>query len=82
MNKFARFIITVILITVTIGALIVFIIEDFNSPPTKYMYKCTDYKGDTIYCTYAYSSKGGMFGYLEDGTLITITSYKRILMEE
>ena len=47
-------------------------------PSEGYIYKCTDVQGNLVYCTYAYTSKGGMFGTTEDGTHITITSYKRI----
>lgn len=47
----------------------------------KYIYECTDYKGNLIYCKNACWTKGGIFGTTEDGRTIVITSYKRILKE-
>lgn len=47
-----------------------------------FIYKCTDTKGNIIYCIDAYTSKGGMFGTMEDGTRVTITSYKLVEREE
>lgn len=47
-----------------------------------YIYKCTDTQGNVIYCTNARTTKGGMFGTMEDGTEVTITSYKRVKIEE
>ena len=66
----------ILIILVFIGLLIWGITESED-----YIYICTDVQGNTIYCTYAYISKGGMFGTLEDGTIITITSYKQIRKE-
>ena len=42
------------------------------------IYECTDFQGNLVYCTSAYTSKGGMFGTTEDGTRIALTSYKLI----
>ena len=61
-----------------IFAIVHFTIEENQ----KYIYECTDYKGDIIYCTDAYIYKGGMFGTREDGTKTTITTYRQILKEE
>ncbi len=77
MDRIVDIIIGLVLI-IGIGALIFFAVTD-NS---KYIYECTDYKGDIVYCTYAQWTKGGMRGTLEDGTVITITSYKQVLKEE
>ena len=49
---------------------------------SKYIYKCTDTQGNIVYCVNAYTSRGGMIGTTEDGTKLTITSYKRVLKEE
>lgn len=55
-----------------------FVIIDEN----KYIYKCTDYKGDIVYCTRIDSYKTDLKGHMLDGTVIKITSYKRILKKE
>ena len=70
-----------------LGGLLLFMltgitIMGFNEEEKEYIYKCTDYAGNTIYCTHAYTSRGGLFGYMEDGTRITITSYKEVLKSE
>lgn len=49
---------------------------------SKYIYECTDIQGKLIYCTYAVTNKGGMFGKTEDGRKITLTSYKKINKED
>lgn len=49
---------------------------------SKYIYKCTDTQGNIVYCVNAYTGRGGMIGTTEDGTELTITSYKRVLKEE
>ena len=46
-----------------------------------YIYICTDMQGNVIYCIDIYKTNGGMFGTKEDGTEVTITSYKRINKE-
>ena len=71
-------IITISITILIIGILMIYLIVDCN----KYIYECTDYKGYIVYCTDAYISKGGIFGYTEDGTKIQLTSYKRVLKEE
>lgn len=65
-----------------IGILIISGIFVATSENQDYIYECTDYKGDLIYCKRANWTKGGMFGTTEDGRTILITSYKRILKEE
>lgn len=62
--------------------LLIVVLILFINNEQEYIYECTDYKGNVIYCTTAYTERGGMFGYTEDGTFITITSYKRILKGE
>lgn len=49
---------------------------------SKYIYKCTDTQGNIVYCVNAHTYRGGMIGTTEDGTKLTITSYKRVLKEE
>lgn len=67
----------ILLFIVLIVALIFILIDEQN-----YIYKCTDTQGNVIYCTNARTTKGGMFGTMEDGTEVTITSYKRVKIEE
>ena len=67
---------------IVIGVLLAVIICLIPMERVEYIYECTDYKGDLIYCKDAYWTKGGMLGKTEDGTTITITSYKRILKHE
>lgn len=61
---------------VLIVALILIPIDEQN-----YIYECTDMQGNTIYCVDTYRSYGGIFGTMEDGTEVTITSYKRVNKE-
>ena len=61
-----------------LGLLIWYSIDDYE----KYTYRCTDYKGDIIYCKQVISVKGEMRGTMEDGTVVEITSYKKVLEEE
>lgn len=77
MDKIINIIFALILITIIIGFISFGIIEG-----NKYIYECTDYKGDIVYCKDARWTKGGMYGTLEDGTMITITSYRQVLKEE
>lgn len=71
------FILGIILFIFIFGAIFFGVIDE-----NKYIYECTDYKGDIIYCTYARETKGGMFGKTENGVEIQLTSYKRILKSE
>lgn len=57
----------------------VLLTPDENS---KYIYECTDNAGNIIYCNTYYIDKGNAWGILEDGTRISITSYKPIAKEE
>ena len=61
-----------------LGLLIWSCIDDYE----KYTYRCTDDKGDIIYCKQVTSIKGEMRGTMEDGTVVEITSYKKVLEEE
>lgn len=47
-----------------------------------YTFECTDYQGNIIYCVSVSEYKNELLGTLEDGTVISITSYKRVLKEE
>lgn len=67
----------ILLVVFIVGMLIFGVIDS-----SKYIYKCKDTQGNTIYCTRAETSKGGMFGIMEDGTRVTITSYKLVEREE
>ena len=64
--------------TILFISFIIFVCWDISNEFETTIYECTDYKGNLIYCTSAYTSKGGMFGTTEDGTHITLTSYKQI----
>lgn len=66
-----------VLVIVAIVGMAVYGIADSEN----YIYVCTSTQGKTIYCTSAYTSEGGMFGTMEDGTKVTITSYKQIRKE-
>jgi len=57
---------------------IIFVCWDLTIEAEKMIYECTDFQGNLVYCTSAYTSRGGMFGTTEDGTRITLTSYKQI----
>lgn len=63
----------ILLFIVLIAGIFLIPIDEQN-----YIYKCTDTQGNVIYCTNARTTKGGMFGTMEDGTKVTITSYKRV----
>lgn len=76
MEKVTSIILGIILVFFIVGMLILGATDS-----SKYIYVCTDTQGKTIYCTSAYTSKGGMFGTMEDGTMITITSYKQVRKE-
>lgn len=65
-----------IIITFVMILLIIYVILEV--PEEGYIYECTDFYGNLVYCTYAYTDRGGMFGTTEDGTRIVLTSYKRI----
>lgn len=66
----------ILLLIILIVVLIFIPIDEQN-----YIYKCTDTQGNVIYCINARTTKGGMFGIMEDGTKVTITSYKRVNIE-
>lgn len=65
-----------IIITFIIILLIIYVILEV--PEEGYIYECTDFYGNLVYCTSAYTDRGGMFGITEDGTKIVLTSYKKI----
>lgn len=65
-----------VIIAIIIILLIIYAIIEV--PSEGYIYECTDFQGNLVYCVHAYTSKGGMFGTTEDGTRIALTSYKRI----
>lgn len=77
MERVIGIILGVILVGLIIGSIIFGANYDSN-----FIYKCTDTKGNIIYCIDAYISRGGMFGTMEDGTKVTITSYKLVEREE
>ena len=58
--------------------ILVVVVISIPNDTTEYIYECTDYQGNIIYCNKAYESKGGMFGIMEDGTKLVITSYKEV----
>lgn len=58
--------------------LMMFVCWDITHEQETMIYECTDSQGNLVYCTSAYTSRGGMFGTTEDGTHIVLTSYKRI----
>lgn len=65
-----------IIITFVMILLIIYVILEV--PEEGYIYECTDFYGNLVYCTFAYTDRGGMFGTTEDGTKIVLTSYKKI----
>lgn len=73
MKNFCTFIIFILLIVIIFGFFI-----NFTDKRSSYIYECTDYKGDIIYCTSVLSYYGSMKGYKKDGTKVQITSYKKI----
>lgn len=77
MERKVNIILGILLVAFIVGMLIFGVIDS-----SKYIYECTDTQGNTIYCTNAYIGKGGMFGIMEDGTRVTITSYKLVEREE
>ena len=76
MERVINIILGAILVAFLVGITIYGATYDSN-----YIYRCTDTQGNTIYCVDAYTSRGGMFGTMEDGTRVTITSYKLIEKE-
>lgn len=66
----------ILLFIVLIAGIFLIPIDEQN-----YIYKCTDTQGNVIYCIDIYRTRGGMFGTMEDGTEVTITSYKRVKKE-
>ena len=76
MDRIVGSILFILVIIAIIGLCVYGIIDSEN-----YIYVCTDTQGRTIYCTSAYTSKGGMFGTMKDGTKVTITSYKQVRKE-
>lgn len=65
-----------IIITFVMILLIIYVILEVLEEG--YIYECTDFYGNLVYCTSAYTDRGGIFGTTEDGTRIVLTSYKRI----
>jgi hypothetical protein len=65
-----------IIITFVLISLMIYVI--LETPKEGYIYECTDFQGNLVYCTSAYTDRGGMFGTTEDGTRIVLTSYKKI----
>ena len=53
-----------------------------NAESEMYIYECTTFSGDIVYCKYVNHNHSGIIGTTEDGTTILITSYKRISKEE
>lgn len=68
-------IVIAIAVLIVVGILIGMVI---GLPEEGYIYECTDFYGNLVYCTSAYTDRGGMFGITEDGTRIVLTSYKQI----
>ena len=78
MNKdeiIEKLIYALIIIFFIVGICITFVNEQ------KYIYECTDNKGEIVYCYIVKNYKGEMTGRTEDGTVVEITSYKRVLEE-
>jgi hypothetical protein len=75
-----------VILTIILLILLVFCLQyEYKSTKeenAKYIYVCTDYQGNEVLCTYYYLRDGHYFGGMEDGTVISITSYKRVLKEE
>ena len=67
-------------LSVIISIIIILLINHviIKVPSEGYIYECTDFQGNLVYCVSAYTDKGGMFGTTEDGTHIALTSYKQI----
>lgn len=70
------------IICVLFVGLMVFVCWDITHEQETMIYECTDYQGNIVYCTSAYTSEGGIFGITEDGTHIVLTSYKQIPKSE
>lgn len=70
--------ITAVVACVLFVGFMVFVCWDITHEQETTIYECIDFHGNLVYCTSAYTSKGGMFGTTEDGTRIVLTSYKRI----
>ena len=72
----------IVVASIVIIGLMLFTLWTIDYENKTMIYECTDSQGNLVYCTSAYTSKGGMFGITEDGTHITLTSYKHILKTE
>ena len=70
--------VAVVIVCVLFIGLMVYVCWDSTIQAETMIYECTDYHGNIVYCTSAYTNKGGMFGITEDGTHIALTSYKQI----
>ena len=70
--------VAVVLVCVLFIGLMVYVCWDLTIRAKTMIYECTDSQGNLVYCTSAYTSKGGMFGITEDSTHIVLTSYKQI----
>ena len=66
-------IITILMIIVMIYGFISAIMET-----EKYYYECIDMQGERVICDRVSVCRNQMLGYKSDGTVLTITSYKRI----
>lgn len=71
-----------ILVTIIVLVLSILCIICACSNGEKYVYECKDLQGNIVYCTSYKIIKGNAWGITEDGTTISITSYKRILKSE
>jgi hypothetical protein len=46
----------------------------------KYIYNCMDINGNSIVCENIRQGYGGILGYMEDGTVIQLKSYRAVVV--
>ncbi len=66
-------IILIILLFIVMAIMVSIITYDSDN----YIYECTNYEQNVIYCRSVRVEKGNAWGEMEDGTNIAITSYKK-----
>lgn len=76
MERKVNIILGILLVAFLVGMLIFGVMGS-----SKYIYKCTDTQGNTIYCKRVETTKSGTLGMMEDGTTVMLTSYKLIEKE-
>lgn len=70
----------ILVFTIVIFLFAVFIRGLFLDSPL--VFECKDLQGNTIYCKTITKEYGGLYGTLEDGTIVQLQSYKRIERSE